>query len=80
MTDQQRQATATRGKTVATSNEIPFLNINSKILSKEIKYCKKQVDSSASKPDDKAVGDELKAWDADFVKSLHLPEQQELIT
>ena len=47
---------------------IPLPNVNSKILSKVIEYCKKHVDSSASKSDDKAVDDELKAWDADFVK------------
>ncbi|XP_072954008.1 SKP1-like protein 1 [Typha angustifolia] len=53
-------------------SSIPLPNVNSKILSKVIEYCKKHVDSSAaaSKPsDDGAKSDEdLKAWDADFVK------------
>ncbi|GLT91972.1 hypothetical protein SLE2022_098320 [Rubroshorea leprosula] len=48
---------------------IPLLNVTSKILSKVIEYCKKHVE--APKSDDRATtveDDELKAWDADFVK------------
>ncbi|GKV17818.1 hypothetical protein SLEP1_g28278 [Rubroshorea leprosula] len=49
-------------------NGIPLPNVTSKILSKVIEYCKKHVE--APKSDDRAtpVDDELKAWDADFVK------------
>ncbi|GLT91973.1 hypothetical protein SLE2022_098330 [Rubroshorea leprosula] len=49
-------------------NGIPLPNVPSKILSKVIEYCKKHVE--APKSDDRAtsVADELKAWDADFVK------------
>ena len=63
-------------------NGIPLPNVTSKILSKVIEYCKKHVDSSASPPkstgaaaavaaDDRAstaAEDDLKAWDAEFVK------------
>jgi S-phase kinase-associated protein 1 len=35
-------------------------------LAKVIEYCKKHVDAVSS--DDKPSEDELKAWDADFVK------------
>ncbi|KAL0913272.1 hypothetical protein M5K25_016719 [Dendrobium thyrsiflorum] len=52
---------------------IPLPNVNSKILAKVIEYCKKHVES-VSKPsgtgsvDDKPIEEELKSWDADFVK------------
>ncbi|XP_010935123.1 SKP1-like protein 1 [Elaeis guineensis] len=56
-------------------NGIPLPNVTSKILSKVIEYCKKHVDaaaaSSKSTVDDtssKIVDEELKTWDADFVK------------
>ncbi|GMI91346.1 ARABIDOPSIS SKP1 HOMOLOGUE 1, UFO INTERACTING PROTEIN 1, S phase kinase-associated protein 1 [Hibiscus trionum] len=42
-------------------NGIPLPNVTSKILSKVIEYCKKHVDAPNS-------DDELKSWDADFVK------------
>ncbi|GLT86071.1 hypothetical protein SLE2022_042340 [Rubroshorea leprosula] len=45
---------------------IPLPNVTSKILSKVLEYCKKHVDGDADK--DKAGDDELKAWDAEFVK------------
>jgi S-phase kinase-associated protein 1 len=45
---------------------IPLPNVTSKILAKVIEYCKKHVDAVSS--DDKPSEDELKAWDADFVK------------
>ncbi|KAL3634336.1 SKP1-like protein 1A [Castilleja foliolosa] len=42
---------------------IPIHNVTGAILSKVIEYCKRHVDASASNADD-----ELKAFDADFVK------------
>lgn len=47
---------------------IPLPNVNSKILSKVIEYCKKHVESP--KPEDRAasVDDDLKTWDTEFVK------------
>jgi len=47
---------------------IPLPNVNSKILSKVIEYSKKHVEPSPSKSDEKTADEELKAWDADFVK------------
>ncbi|KAL3634328.1 SKP1-like protein 1A [Castilleja foliolosa] len=62
--------------------EIPIHNVTGLILAKVIEYCKRHVDASASKTDDKPSStantddkpsstpvsdDELKAFDADFV-------------
>uniref|UniRef100_A0A5B7CAT5 Putative SKP1-like protein 1B n=1 Tax=Davidia involucrata TaxID=16924 RepID=A0A5B7CAT5_DAVIN len=49
-------------------NGIPLPNVTSKILSKVIEYCKKHVETP--KPEDRATGfdDDLKAFDAEFVK------------
>ncbi|GAV79380.1 Skp1 domain-containing protein/Skp1_POZ domain-containing protein, partial [Cephalotus follicularis] len=50
-----------------TDNAIRLPNVTSKILSKVIEYCKKHVESP--KPDDRvAVDEDLKTWDAEFVK------------
>ncbi|KAE8719135.1 SKP1-like protein 1B [Hibiscus syriacus] len=46
-------------------SEIPLPNVTSQILSKVIEYCKKHVDAAAK---EKNSEDEIKAWDADFVK------------
>ncbi|XP_066324692.1 SKP1-like protein 1 [Miscanthus floridulus] len=56
-------------------NGIPLPNVNSKILSKVIEYCNKHV-HAAAKPVDGADanaaaaggGEDLKNWDAEFVK------------
>ncbi|XP_058070338.1 SKP1-like protein 1A [Magnolia sinica] len=50
-------------------NGIPLPNITSKILSNVIEHCKKHVEVDANKkPNDRSRDEELKAWDADFVK------------
>ncbi|KAL2512830.1 SKP1-like protein 1A [Abeliophyllum distichum] len=51
-------------------NVIPLPNVTGKILSKIIEYCKKHVEAASAKADDKvsANDDDLKAFDADFVK------------
>lgn len=49
-------------------NGIPLPNVTSKILSKVIEYCKKHVE--APKADDRtaSLDDDLKNWDAEFVR------------
>ncbi|KAH0456650.1 hypothetical protein IEQ34_014557 [Dendrobium chrysotoxum] len=52
---------------------IPLPNVNSKILSKVIEYCKKHVESAAKAAaagggDEKTGEEDLKGWDSDFVK------------
>ncbi|KAJ6821803.1 SKP1-like protein 1A [Iris pallida] len=51
---------------------IPLPNVNSKILSKVIEYCKKHVasGSAAGEEKDKSVSgeDDIKTWDAEFVR------------
>ncbi|CAI0435124.1 unnamed protein product [Linum tenue] len=51
-------------------NGIPLPNVTSKILSKVIEYCKKHVEAAASKTEERptSADDDLKTWDADFVK------------
>ncbi|XP_008811446.1 SKP1-like protein 1A [Phoenix dactylifera] len=57
------------------SNGIPLPNVTSKILSKVIEYCKRHVEASAAASkaaaedsSSKLADDELKAWDAEFVR------------
>ncbi|XP_050233701.1 SKP1-like protein 1A [Mercurialis annua] len=47
---------------------IPLPNVTSKILSKVIEYCKKHVETPKSEDRPSTVDDDLKAWDAEFVK------------
>ncbi|XVF45549.1 hypothetical protein PTKIN_Ptkin02bG0215100 [Pterospermum kingtungense] len=51
-------------------SEIPLPNVTSKILSKILEYCKKHVDAAAAAAAvaEKTSDEELKSWDADFVK------------
>ncbi|OMO87387.1 SKP1 component [Corchorus capsularis] len=49
-------------------NGIPLPNVTSKILSKVIEYCKKHVEAPKSDDRSASVEDELKLWDADFVR------------
>lgn len=49
-------------------NGIPLPNVTSKILSKVIEYCRKHVEAPKADERGSSVDDELKAWDADFVK------------
>lgn len=47
---------------------IPLPNVTSKILAKVIEYCKRHVDASKSSEVEKPSDDDLKNFDADFVK------------
>ncbi|XP_010428644.1 PREDICTED: SKP1-like protein 1A [Camelina sativa] len=59
-------------------NGVPLPNVTSKILAKVIEYCKKHVEVTASKTDaadgaaagaaSSAADEELKTWDAEFMK------------
>lgn len=52
-------------------NGVPLPNVTSKILAKVIEYCKKHVEAAASKSeavDGASTDDDLKTWDADFMK------------
>jgi S-phase kinase-associated protein 1 len=50
------------------NNTIPIPNVTGKILAMIIEYCKKHVEAEAASSDEKPSEDDLKAWDADFVK------------
>ncbi|GAU13993.1 hypothetical protein TSUD_263200 [Trifolium subterraneum] len=51
---------------------IPLSNITSKILKKVIEYCKKHVEAVSFEEEKPCSNeDDLKAWDADFVKVDH---------
>lgn len=48
---------------------VPLPNVSSKILAKVIEYCKYHVDNQKTTEDKPAAPeDDIKAWDADFVK------------
>jgi S-phase kinase-associated protein 1 len=47
-------------------NGVLLPNVTSKILAKVIEYCKKHVE--ATNPDERTSDEDLKAWDAEFVK------------
>lgn len=47
---------------------IPLPNVTSKILAKVIEYCKRHVEASKSSEVEKPSDDDLKNFDADFVK------------
>jgi len=50
-------------------NPIPLPNVTSKILAKVIEYCKYHVENQKTSEDKPATPeDEIKAWDAEFVK------------
>ncbi|CAL9040224.1 SKP1-like protein 1A [Musa acuminata AAA Group] len=51
-------------------NGVPLPNVTSRILAKVIEYCRKHVDAASNSSGDasKVPDEELKAWDADFVK------------
>jgi S-phase kinase-associated protein 1 len=50
------------------NNTIPIPNVTGKILAMIIEYCKKHVEAEAASSDEKPSEDDLKAWDADFMK------------
>ncbi|KAK3424938.1 hypothetical protein EUGRSUZ_F01672 [Eucalyptus grandis] len=53
---------------------IPLPNVSSKILSKIIEFCRKHVDADrerAGSASPAAADDELKAWDAEFIKAAN---------
>ncbi|OAY60916.1 SKP1-like protein 1A [Manihot esculenta] len=49
-------------------NGIPLPNVTSKILAKVIEYCKRHVETPKSDDRNNSVDDDLKTWDAEFVK------------
>ncbi|KAF5462154.1 SKP1-like protein 1B [Juglans microcarpa x Juglans regia] len=49
-------------------NGIPLPNVTSKILSKVIEYCKKHVEAPKAEDRAASLDEDLKTWDAEFVK------------
>ncbi|KAK6924517.1 SKP1 component, POZ domain [Dillenia turbinata] len=49
-------------------NGIPLPNVTSKILSKVIEYCKKHVENNEKGSEERASEEDVKTWDAEFVK------------
>ncbi|KAE8010661.1 hypothetical protein FH972_007012 [Carpinus fangiana] len=49
-------------------NEIHLPNVRSKILAKVIEYCKKHVEAQSTNPEERTSDDDLRAWDAEFIK------------
>lgn len=50
------------------NTSIPLPNVTSKILAKVIEYCKRHVEAPKADETNKASEEELKNFDADFVK------------
>ncbi|KAL1542882.1 SKP1-like protein 1A [Salvia divinorum] len=53
---------------VSGGSAIPLPNVTGKILAKVIEYCKRHVDAASKDGDKTGSDEELKAFDADFVK------------
>eukprot|EP00244_Chara_vulgaris_P010505 TRINITY_DN483_c0_g1_i10.p1 TRINITY_DN483_c0_g1~~TRINITY_DN483_c0_g1_i10.p1 ORF type:complete len:158 (+),score=35.64 TRINITY_DN483_c0_g1_i10:371-844(+) len=51
-----------------TDSAIPLPNVSSKILAKVIEYCKYHVEAAKNIEEKQITEDEIKAWDAEFVK------------
>lgn len=51
-------------------NAIPLPNVTGKILAMVVEYCKKHVEAASKATEERSgsAEDDLKAWDADFVK------------
>jgi len=71
---QVEEAVAVQSQTIAhmieddcVANGVPIANVTGVILSKVIEYCKKHVVSDSPTEESK---DELKKWDAEFMKAL----------
>jgi len=50
------------------TGSIPIVEVKSKILEKVLDYCYKHVPRAAAAANTEASAEELKSWDADFVK------------